>query len=153
MNADRELKAEVVVAAPPEKVWAAVTDLKELARDSPELLTMWPLKRGGLRENQWYVGINRRKGIIWPSRNVVAIVDPLRTLAWDTKTSGARWIFELAPEGAGTRLTQRRPVPKRLTTIGIAFAVGFLGGKEKHADELEAGMQRTLEGIKASAES
>ena len=152
MNADRELRAEVVVDASPERVWAAVTDLKELAKDSPELVTMLPLKRGGLREKQWYLGINRRKGIVWPTRNVVVTLDPPRTLAWDTKTSGSRWVFELAPEGTGTRLTQRRPVPDRLTVLGKVFATGFLGGKEEHADELEDGMRRTLEGIKATVE-
>ncbi|HSV39273.1 MAG TPA: SRPBCC family protein [Nocardioidaceae bacterium] len=152
MTADRELKAEVTVAASPEKVWATITDLKQMSDWSPELLSMLPLKRGGLRQNQWYVGINRRKGVIWPTRNVVAILEPGKTLAWDTKTSGARWIFEIAPEGAGTRLTQRRPVPKRLTLSGRLFAKGFLGGKEEHADELEVGMSRTLDGIKASVE-
>ena len=153
MNAERELKAEIVLAASPEKVWATITDFKELAKDSPELLTMFPLKTGGLRHNQWYVGINRRKGVVWPTRNVVAVLDPGRTLAWDTKTSGARWIFELKPEGAGTRLIQRRPIPQRRTMVGRVFAMGFLGGKEEHDDELEAGMLRTLEGIKASLDS
>jgi len=152
VTANRELKAEVTVAASPDKVWATITDLKQLAKDSPELLAMWPLKRGGLRQNQWYVGINRRKGVIWPTRNVVAILDPGKTLAWDTKTSGARWIFELAADGSGTRLVQRRPVPRKLTVLGRVFATGFLGGREEHADELETGMSRTLEGIKAAAE-
>jgi uncharacterized protein YndB with AHSA1/START domain len=152
MTADRELKAEVTVDAPPEEVWATLTDFKQLADWSPELVTMLPLKTGGLREGQWYVGINRRKAVVWPTRNVVAVLEPGRTLVWDTKTSGARWIFELAPEGAGTRLTQRRPVPSRLTGVGSVFAKTLLGGVERHADELEDGMLRTLQGIKASAE-
>lgn len=152
MTADRELRADVTIDAPPERVWAAITDLKELAKDSPELVAMWPLKRGGLREKQWYLGINRRKGIVWPTRNVVVTVDPGRTLVWDTKTSGSRWIYELAPEGDGTRLTQRRPVPERLTVLGKVFASGFLGGGEEHADELEEGMRTTLAGIKATVE-
>lgn len=153
MTADRELRAEVVVAATPDKVWATLTDLKRMAEASPELLTMLPLKPGGLRVNQWYVGINRRKGVVWPTRNVVAILEPGRTLAWDTKTSGTRWIYELEPEGSGTRLSQRRPVPGRLTWLGRFFATFFLGGGQVHADELEAGMQTTLEGIKDAAES
>ena len=78
---------------------------------------------------------------MWPTRNVVAVLDPGSTLAWDTKTSGARWIFELKPEGAGTRLIQRRPIPQRRTMVGRVFAIGFLGGKEEHDDELEAGMR------------
>ena len=32
-------------------------------------------------------------------------------VAWDTKSSGARWIWELTPEGTGTRVVHRRPVP------------------------------------------
>lgn len=151
-SADRELRAEVTVAASLDKVWATIVDLKQMPDWSPELVSMLPLKRGGLREGQWYVGINRRKGVVWPSRNVVAAVDPGRTLAWDTKTSGARWIFELAPEGTGTRLTQRRPVPKRLTGLSKVFAATLLGGTEEHADELEAGMTQTLQAIKAAAE-
>jgi hypothetical protein len=152
MTADRELVAEVTVAATPEQVWAAVTDLKRMPDWSPELVSMLPLKRGGLRQNQWYLGINRRKAIVWPTRNVVAVLDPGKTLAWDTTTSGSRWIFELTPEGNGTRLTQRRPVPKRLTRIGSLVAQTLLGGKEEHADELEEGMRRTLAGIKAAVE-
>ncbi|HET7689619.1 MAG TPA: SRPBCC family protein [Nocardioidaceae bacterium] len=152
MTADRELVAEVSIAASPDQVWAALTDLKRMSDWSPELVAMLPLKRGGLRQNQWYLGINRRKAVVWPTRNVVTVVDPGKTLAWDTTTSGSRWIYELTHEGSGTRLTQRRPVPRRLTRIGSLVAGTMLGGKEEHADELEDGMRRTLEGIKAAVE-
>jgi uncharacterized protein YndB with AHSA1/START domain len=152
MTADRELKAEVTVDASPDRVWATITDLKQLPDFSPELVTMVPLKRGGLREGQWYLGINRRKAFVWPTRNIVAIFEPGKTIAWDTTTSGARWIFEVAAEGTSTRLTQRRSVPTKLTTIGRLTAASALGGGEEHADELEDGMLRTLQGIKAAAE-
>ncbi len=152
MTSDRELKAEVKIEAPPERVWSTLTDLKKLSDWSPELLTMFPLKTGGLREGQWYVGVNRRKAVVWATRNVVTTLEPVKTLAWDTKTSGSRWIFELAPDGAGTKLTQRRPVPTKLTGISNVFARLLLGGSEEHADELEDGMRRTLDGIKTAAE-
>ena len=67
---------------------------------SPELVRMVPLKRGGLRVGQWYLGINRRKAVVWPTRSVVAVLEPGRLLAWDTKSSGARWIWELEPATA-----------------------------------------------------
>jgi uncharacterized protein YndB with AHSA1/START domain len=152
MTADRELHAEVTIDATPDKVWATLTDLGQMADWSPELVAMLPLKRGGLRQNQWYVGINRRKVVVWPTRNVVSAFEPGRTLAWDTKTSGARWIYELTPDGDGTRLTQRRPVPKQLTGLSKIFAAGFLGGVDQHADELEDGMRTTLQRIKAAVE-
>jgi uncharacterized protein YndB with AHSA1/START domain len=153
MSADRELRAETVIDASPEKVWATLTDLGRMPEWSPELLKMVPLKRGGLRVGQWYLGVNRRKAVIWPSRNVVAVLEPGTSLAWDTKTSGARWIYELSAEGTGTRVVHRRPVPEKLTVLSRAFAPVALGGSEEHADELEAGMAQTLVRLKAAAES
>jgi hypothetical protein len=119
---------------------------------SPELLKMVPLKRGGLRLDQWYLGINRRKAVVWPTRSVVATLEDGSTLAWDTRTSGARWIYELSPAGSGTRVVHRRPVPEKLTLLSRAFAPALLGGSAEHADELEAGMAQTLERLKQAVE-
>jgi uncharacterized protein YndB with AHSA1/START domain len=150
--AARELRAETTIAAPPAKVWAVLTDLNRLPQLSPELLKMLPLKPGGLKVGQQYLGLNRRKAMIWPTRSVVADVQPEKSLAWDTKTSGARWIYELSADGAGTKVVHRRPVPKKLTLVSRLFAPVALGGNDGHADELEVGMATTLERLKAAAE-
>lgn len=149
-SADRELRVEDVVEAPPERVWALLTDFSRMPDWSPELVRMVPLKPGGLRVGQWYLGINRRRAVVWPTRSVVAELEPGRVLAWDTTSSGARWIWELTPEGAGTRVVHRRPVPRRLTPVSRAFAPLFLGGTEGHADELEAGMAQTVARLKSA---
>ena len=149
-RAQRELRAEAHVDAPPERVWATLADLSQMPDWSPELVRMVPLKRGGLRVGQWYLGINRRKAVLWPTRSVVAEVEPGRVLSWDTRSSGARWIWELAPEGDGTRVVHRRPVPNGVTAMSKVFAPLFLGGSDGHADELEAGMARTVERLKAA---
>ncbi|GAA3827450.1 SRPBCC domain-containing protein [Nocardioides panacisoli] len=151
-NAARELRAEVVVDAPAERIWEVITDTRALAEASPELLTMMPLRRGGFRKGQQYVGWNRRKLVVWPTRSVVVEADPPHRLAWDTRSSGARWIFEIEPADSGTRLVQRRPVPNKLTGLSKAFAAVLLGGGEGHADELEQGMATSLERLKAIAE-
>ncbi|WP_243056966.1 SRPBCC family protein [Nocardioides sp. SR21] len=152
-TADRELRAEADVAAPPERVWALLTDFSQMPDWSPELVKMLPLKPGGLRRGQWYLGINRRKAVVWPTRSVVAELDPGRLLVWDTTSSGARWIWELSPSGTGTRLVHRRPVPKKLTGLSKLFAGAFLGGAEGHADELETGMAETVARLRTAAES
>ena len=113
--ADRELRAEAEVAAPPERVWELLTDLANMPRWSPELVRMMPLKRGGLRVGQAYLGINRRKAVVWPTRSVVAVLEPRRALAWDTRSSGARWVWELTPTDVGTHVVHRRPVPHAMT--------------------------------------
>ena len=151
-EAERELRVETTIAASPSQVWAVLSNLDRMPEMSPELVRMVPLKRGGLRAGQAYLGINKRKWVVWPTRSGVVTVDPEKALAWDTKSSGARWIYELTPEGDGTRVVHRRPVPRGLTLIGKAFAPVALGGIEGHAHELEAGMGQTLARLKAAVE-
>lgn len=151
-DAARELRAEALIDAPTEQVWAQLTDLAQLSRWSPETVRMIPLKRGGLRTGQWYLGINRRKGVVWPTRSVVADVVPGRRLVWDTTSSGAQWIWELEPADGATQVVHRRPVPSGNTLMSKVFASAFLGGGVEHADELEAGMATTVAGLKAAVE-
>ena len=152
-DADRELRAETTIDAPPEAVWRVLGDVRRMPELSPELIRMIPLKRGGLRPGQWYLGLNRRKAVVWPTRSVVAEVEPGGRVAWDTKSSGARWIWELTPEGTGTRVVHRRPVPQGLTLLSNLFASSLLGGSRDHADELEAGMERSVARLKAAVEN
>ena len=140
------------MAASPERVWELLTDFSNMAEWSPETVRMLPLKPGGLRAGQWYLGINRRKAVVWPTRSVVVDVQPGRRLVWDTRSSGARWVWELEPAEGGTRVVHRRPVPRAVTLLSRAFAPVFLGGSVEHADELEQGMARTVAGLKAAAE-
>lgn len=150
---ERELRAETEIAASPARVWAALTDFRNLADASPELITMKPLLPGGLRLGQNYLGLNRRKGILWPTRNIIVALEDQRTIAWDTTSSGARWIFELTATPTGTHLTQRRPIPHKRATIGKVFAARFLGGAAGHDKELEAAMSLTLEHLKRVVEA
>jgi uncharacterized protein YndB with AHSA1/START domain len=150
--ADRELRAETVIDATPQAVWAVLGDVRRMPELSPELVRMIPLKPGGLRPGQWYLGLNRRKAVLWPTRSVVTDVEKSRRVVWDTRTSGARWIWELTPEGEGTRVVHRRPVPKRVTPLSVAFAKVFLGGIGGHADELEDGMAQSVAHLKRAAE-
>ena len=114
---------------------------------------MMPLKRGGLRVGQWYLGINRRKAVVWPTRSVVAVLEPGRSLAWDTRSSGARWIWELSPDGERTRVVHRRPVPRPLTAMSKLFAP--VVPRRQRLDtptSSRPGMAQTVSRLKAAAE-
>jgi uncharacterized protein YndB with AHSA1/START domain len=150
--ADRELRAETTIDAPPEVVWEVLGDVRRMPELSPELVRMIPLKKGGLRPGQWYLGVNKRKAVLWPTRSVVSDMDPGRMVAWDTKSSGARWVWELSADGTGTKVVHRRPVPRRLTPLSNAFATVFLGGTTGHADELEEGMAQSVRRLKQAVE-
>lgn len=157
--ADRELRAEATVSAPPQAVWDVLADVREMPRLSDELVLMVPLGGGPLRPGQTCLGVNRRGPVVWPTRSVVAEVEPARLLSWDTVSSGARWIWELEPVaddahgGDATRVVHRRPVPRRLTRASGLFAGVLLGGAEGHADELEAGMARSVARLAQRVES
>jgi len=152
MNAARELRSETDIASTPDRVWAVLTDLDRLPELSTELVKMVPLKPGGLKLGQQYLGLNKRKAVVWPSRSKVIALEPDRELAWHTYSSGATWIFELAPIDGGTRVVHRRPVPRGLTALSKVFAAVFLGGGEHHADELEVHLDQTLSRLKAAVE-
>ena len=135
-------------------MWALLTDFSRMPDWSPELVKMLPMKPGGLRVGQWYLGDQPPQGAssgrpaAWSPSS-----EPGRTLAWDTKSSGARWIWELERTESGTRVVHRRPVPDGITVMSKLFAPTFLGGSDGHADELEAGMAETVARLKAAAES
>jgi hypothetical protein len=120
---------------------------------STELMRMLPLKPGGLRRGQWYLGLNRRGYVVWPTRSTVTDVEPGRLLAWYTVTSGAMWRWELVPDGEETLVVHTRPVPRRVTLLARVFAAGFLGGISKHVDDLEGDMARSVSRLKELVES
>jgi len=150
--ADRELRAEAHVAATPDEVWAVLGDVRRMPELSPELVRMVALKPGGLRRGQWYLGINRRGYVVWPTRSTVTDVDAGRLLAWDTASSGARWIWELVGEDGGTLIVHRRTVPRRLTLLTRLFAATFLGGASRHSDDLERDIQLSVARLKEAVE-
>lgn len=152
-SAARELRVEGVVAAPPQRVWDVLTDFARMPDWSPELVRMIPVGGSGLRVGRQYLGINRRKAVVWPTRSVVCLLEPGRAVGWDTPSSGARWIWELEPAGDSTRVVHRRPVPQRLSRMSGLFARAFLGGVDGHADELEAGMATTLDRLRRAVEA
>ncbi len=76
-SADRELRAEADVAAPPERVWALLTNFSRMFEWSPELVRMVPLKGGGpvagtvVPRHQPPQGRRGRPGRWWPSSTPV----------------------------------------------------------------------------------
>ncbi len=151
-GAGRELRAETVVEATPAQVWAVLSDVSRMGDWSPELVRMVPMLRGGLREGQQYLGINRRGLVVWPTRSVVCALEEPRVLGWDTRSSGARWLWELeeADKPGSTRIVHRRTVAGALSLGSRVVAPLLLGGSASHADELEAGMAQSVRRVAAA---
>lgn len=152
-------EVEVLVEAPPERVWALVTDIDLPARFSQELLGAEWLDEGpalGAR----FVGRSRHEALgAWETTSWVNRYEPLRAFGWavsDLDEPSATWWFELEEEEGGVRLRQcarMGPAPS-----GLSIAIAAMPDKEerivaRRLQEFERNMLATLEGMKHLAES
>jgi hypothetical protein len=148
---------EVVVDAPPGRVWRLVTDLDLPARFSDEFQgASWADDERGVGAS--FVGRNRHPAIgEWEAPAFVEVWDEGRSFGWatvDPELPGSRWRFDLMPEGSGTRL--RYSMSMGPGPSGISIAIEAMPDKEprillRRLGEHHANMTRTVEGIASLA--
>lgn len=107
---------ERVVAAPPEAVWALVSDITFPVGTSPELQsTEWLDGATGPAAGARFVGHNARGDLTWTTTSVVTVHEPPTAFAWtplyrpddpDDPEPLATWRFDLAPVDGGTHVRQ-----------------------------------------------
>ena len=147
------IEASIEVAAPPERVWQLVSDLRNMPRWSPQCRKT--IVRGGvMREGAKLINLNRRGLLVWPTQAMVTEFVPERRIAFRIKENWTIWSFELSaiPDG-GTRVLQRREAPRGISDVSVKLTKAVLGGVEGFTTELEQGMNQTLSKIKQDAEA
>ncbi len=101
------LESTIQIAATPDEVWAAVSDVKAMSRRSPELVGMWLFGRPQVGRRG--INLNRRKGFVWPTFSRVVQWKPpandngrgvFRFHVWPTNVD---WSYEIEPADGGTR--------------------------------------------------
>ncbi len=148
-----ELEASIDVAAPPAAVWAMVSDIERMASWSPQVVRT-KIKGGAVQQGTRFANLNRQGLLLWPTNGKVVRFDPHRAFAFRIAENRTIWSFELEPiPGGGTRITQRRELPDGISNLSLRMTKVALGGVPKFTDRLRAGMQQTLERIKAEAEA
>lgn len=140
----------VTIAAEPAAVWSAVTDLRAMARRSPELVGMWSF--GRLKVGRSTVNLNRRGWFVWPTfSTITALTAPSPTtpgrFAFAVWPTDVEWSYEVAADGAGTRLSESRTAVIDPSLVVRATAKLALGGQAGHDDEIVDGMRATLDAI------
>lgn len=107
------LERKLHIAAPPDRVWDLVTDVRRIGEFSPECVhAEWLDGATGPEVGARFAGTNRIAGREWTRTCTVVESEPLRRFSYvvgdryDGAPSG-RWTFELEPEGEGTILVQR----------------------------------------------
>lgn len=147
------LEVTAHVAAPPQAVWDVLKQQRRMKAWSPETWHQWFYPHQ-LSHGQISVNLNRRGWFVWPTFSRYVDVARPHRLAFHVYGPAARWGYRLDAEGNGTRITLRRDLKNgRPSWATIVLATLALGGPASHDVELVAGMERTLERIRAEVEA
>jgi uncharacterized protein YndB with AHSA1/START domain len=152
--------AEIRIDAPPERVWAMVSDIFLMPQLSSELQAVaWLDGVTGPAVGHRFTGRNAHPALgEWETASTVTEYDPPHRFAWAVGDPGhpsATWRFTLKPDGAGTLLEQWYQMgPAR---SGLNIAIDAMPDKEAkivfvRLREHETAMKHNLEVIKDRAE-
>ena len=144
------LEATIEIDAAPGEVWALVSDLRNMARWSPQCAKTF-LRGSGVGAKA--ININRRGLLVWPTQSKVVRYEEGSEIAFRVKENFTVWSYELEDLGDGrTRLTARREAPHGISDLSVGLTKVAFGGVDSFTTELQDGMQQTLTRIKADAE-
>lgn len=144
----------IVVDVPPAEVFAAVTDVRRMARWSSECFGVWIWRRENGRPSR-FIGFNRRGPYVWFSGCQVRVADPGAEFAFDVTALGlpvARWGYRFTATEGGTEVTEYW-LDKR-TRGSRALGRIFTGPSATRRPEVNRdGMRETLRRLKSELES
>lgn len=147
-----ELAAAITINATPAQVWAAVTDVARMSAWSPQVRKT-VVKGGAVGLGTRFANINHDGWKRWPTSARVVRFTPETDFAFRITENRTIWSFQLQEVEGGTRVTQRRETPDGIAAISRFLITIALGGQRRFAKDLQAGMERTLDRLKADLES
>ena len=145
-------EARVHIQAPPEDVYALVSDVTRTGEWSPECRRAeWLGGATGPGVGARFRGHNRRGPVGWTTTATVTAAEPGREFTFENGRT--RWSYRLAPAaGGGTDLVEsyelHRPPPRLVRFLATRLVPVM---RRREAD-LQRNVQQTLERIKAIAE-
>ena len=144
------LEATIEIEASPAEVWGLVSDLRNMARWSPQCVKTF-LRGSGVGAKA--ININRRGLLVWPTQSMIVRYEEGSEVAFRVKENYTVWSYRVEDLGGGrTRLTSRRDAPQGISDLSVGLTKVALGGVPQFTSELREGMAATLRAIKADAE-
>ena len=142
--------ASATIDAPPEQVWAMITDVTRMGEWSPETVRCeWRDEPG--KVGSTFKGSNRNGLMRWSTVARVEVADRPREFTFATIFRGSestRWSYRLDGDGP-TRLTESFESVHTPWLIGVAERLVI----RDRQGQLEQGLDETLARIKAAAEA
>jgi uncharacterized protein YndB with AHSA1/START domain len=146
-----EGQATIQIQAPPEKVYAMLSDVTRMGEWSPECVKAeWVGDATGPAVGARFKGHNKLNWLIrWSSTPTVKVADPGREFTFETGRPGkeqTRWTYRFAPKDGGTELTES------FEALTYSAFQKLTANPEKRTEKLVTDIQQTLERIKQAAE-
>jgi uncharacterized protein YndB with AHSA1/START domain len=147
-------QAEVLVLAPPDRVYQLVSNVTRMGQWSPECYRcQWLDGARGPAVGVRFKGYNRRRWLRWSTICTVTKAEPGRVLVFEARPRGgkvqSRWRYEFEPDQGGTILRESFEVFWYLKPVVRLF----FGSSQARLAQLSEGVRQTLQRIKAVAES
>ncbi len=150
---DIPVTVEQRIAAPPEELYALISDVTNMGRWSPENHTCeWIGGATGPAVGARFKGANSRGRRRWSTKSTVVAADPGRRFAFDVALGPmaiSRWAYDFEADGDGCRVTESW-TDRRAGWMRRA-APPVMGVRDQAAHN-RAGMEATLAALKASVE-
>jgi carbon monoxide dehydrogenase subunit G len=106
------LRESVTVAAPPEEVWARVSDITRMGEVSPSCTGCeWDDPAAGMAAGVWFTGTNKAGEHTYSTRCEIDSFEPGAAFTFvnhgvDGTSASSRWGYEVAPADGGSELTE-----------------------------------------------
>jgi uncharacterized protein YndB with AHSA1/START domain len=148
------VEVSIDIDAPPERVYDLVADLPRMGQWSPENTGgRWLDGATQAAPGARFRGTNRRGPLRWYTICTITEAERGKVLAWENSAVGfrvARWRYEFRPNGSGTTVIESTE-DRRGKALKIASPVVMgIADRDSHN---RAGMQKTLEQLKVTAEA
>lgn len=144
-------RAELTVDAPPERVWALVSDITRAGEWSPEATGGRWRDATGPAVGARFVGGNRHGRLRWSTHCRVTESEPGRRFTFVVSESRTAWGWVLEPAGAGTHVVAwREGVGRPALPVRLLQRSGILGSDREGM--MRDGLARSLESVKRIAE-
>lgn len=146
----------VHIAAPPDEVYAVVSDVTRTPELSPEVVACsWLDGATGPAVGARFVAANRAGRVRWKNRPVVITAELGREFAFartEPLSGTVEWRYRLEPASGGTRVTESYEVTRPITRLGWFF-IGTVAGCKDRRSDLRQGMEQTLQRLRATVET
>jgi len=153
-TSDAAASASVSIDATADALYDLVTDVAAMGRLSPECTGgKWLDGATGPAVGARFKGTNKRGVIRWSTVNRVVAAERGKEFSFETDGSGARWTYRFESADGHTVVTESREMFKTRPKSAAFFSKYLLGGTDDHDQEMNQGLQATLDRLKAVAEA